>query len=50
VVEHPVNGSAPVGLAFLCVGLLGSVGAEQVVQGVAAGRGFGEQVAAGEFA
>ena len=45
-----MQGRARVGLAVRRLGLLGGVGAQQVVEGVAAGRGLGEQVAAGEIA
>src|SRR6202035_2595060 len=35
--------------AVVCVGLFRGIGAEQVVEGVPAGNGFGEQVRAGQF-
>jgi hypothetical protein len=42
VVEHPASGSAPVGVAVGVAGLLGGVGAQQVVEGVPAGEVLGD--------
>ena len=50
VVEHPADGLAPVGVAVGVVGLLGGVGAQQVVEGVPAGDVLGDQVRAGQLA
>lgn len=48
VVEHPARGLAPPGVAVGVVGLLGGVGAQQIVEGVPAGDGLGGQVRAGQ--
>jgi len=43
VIEGPAQGSAAFGLGVFGVGLLGGIGPEQVVEGVTARRGLGEQ-------
>jgi len=50
VVEHPADRGIAVGLANDVVGLLGCVGAQQVVEGVPAGEVLGDQVRAGQLA
>jgi len=49
VVEEAMHGRVPDLLAVVRLGLLGGIGAEQVVEGVAAGRLLGEQVRAGQL-
>src|SRR5580692_3291004 len=48
VVEHPANGLTPAGVAVGALGLLGGVGAQQVVERVPAGNVLGDQVRAGQ--
>jgi hypothetical protein len=50
VVEHPADGGVAVGGAVGVAGLLGGVGAQQVMQGVPAGHVLGDQVRAGQLA
>ena len=50
VVEHPADGGVALGLAVGVAGLLGGVGAQQVVEGVPAGDVLGDQVRAGQLA
>jgi len=50
VVEDPADGGVAAGLAAGVVGLLGGVGAQQVVEGVPAGDVLGDQVGAGQLA
>ena len=47
VVEHPADGGVALRFAAGVAGLLGGVGAQQVVQGVPAGETLGDQVRAG---
>jgi hypothetical protein len=49
VVEEAIHGRVPDRLAVVRLGLLSGVGAEQVVEGVAAGRVLGKQVRAGQL-
>jgi len=48
VVECPAGGGVPVGLAAGVAGLLGGVGAQQIVEGVPAGDVLGQQAGAGQ--
>ena len=50
VVEDPADGGVAVGLGVEVAGLVGGVGAEQVVEGVPAGCVLGDQAVAGELA
>ena len=49
VVKHPARGSAAFGLGIHRGGLLGGVGAQQIVEGEPARRVLGQQVNTGEF-
>ena len=49
VVERPADRRPPGGVAVEGAGLLGGVGAQQVMEGVTAGGVLGDQVRAGQF-
>jgi hypothetical protein len=49
VVEDPVDGGVALGVGVVGVGEVGGVGAQQVVEGVPAGGGLGEQVCPGQL-
>ena len=49
VVQRPADGRPPGGIAVEGAGLLGGVGAQQVMEGVTAGGVLGDQVRAGKF-
>jgi hypothetical protein len=48
VVEQPADGGPALGLGVVRVGQLGGVAAQQIMVGVPAGPGFGQQVHAGQ--
>jgi hypothetical protein len=50
VVEHSSDGGIALGLVGCLVGLLGGVGAQQVMEGVPARNVLGDQVRAGQLA
>jgi hypothetical protein len=49
MLQHPANAGPPGGIAVKCVSLLGGVGAQQVMAGIAAGGVLGDQVSADEL-
>jgi hypothetical protein len=49
VVQHPADRGGPLGLGLGGAGLVGGVGAQQVVQRIPARDMLGDQVRAGEF-
>lgn len=49
VVKGPVDGGIALGSAVLGSGLVGGIGAQQVVEGIPAGNMLDDQAAAGEF-
>jgi hypothetical protein len=49
MINHAEHGGAPVGLGVVGVGEFGGVGTQQVMEGVPAGSGFGDQMDISQF-
>ena len=50
VIQEPIDDGSQLGTGVKSAGLLGGIGAEQVVEGVPAGNVLGDQAGTGELA